>query len=96
MENQLNVSKNPSESQAIVNNEQIIKLLTQQNQLLESINSKLVLGMISDGKKYHFDTEINDINMSIGNMVGFLFKWFIASIPLGIVLGIVYAIFFRF
>ena len=77
-----------------LSNQEIITLLKQQNELMVRLESLLNRSMEEDNQKYEFRTSIRDFNMSIGSMIGLSFKWLVASIPIGIVLGIIYAIIF--
>ncbi len=66
----------------------IIDILQKQNQILENIQT-LILNITEkeSEKAYHIRSRIVDVDMSIGSMVVLSFKWLIASIPVGIVIG---------
>jgi len=67
----------------------ILKTLREQNELLVNISNLLARSSeIEKEKINHIRSRIVDIDMPIGSMVGFIFKWLIALIPIGIILGI--------
>jgi len=75
--------------------EEIIRLLNIQNQLLRELTHNFTKNLESnDDERYSVRTRILDINMSIGSMIAFMFKWLIASIPVAILIGVVYVFFF--
>lgn len=88
MEDQFNTNSKP------VADEELIKLLRQQNQELVEIR-KLLQGTIeTEDSDVNVRAEVTDVNMSIGSMISLIFKWIIATIPVGIVIGIIYLIIF--
>lgn len=73
--------------------DEIILLLREQNEMLKNFKSYVQFATeVEKDKLYHFRTTVIDLDMSIGTMIGFMFKWLVASIPMGIVAGILYAI----
>ena len=79
-----------------LSNQEIITLLKQQNELMVRLESLLNRSMERDEQDYGYRAYIKDFNMSIGSMIGLSFKWLVESIPLGIVLGIIYSIIYFF
>jgi len=79
-----------SESMIIENQQKLIKLLEEQNQLLLKLGSNITDAMEQDEEGYYHFSKVRDFDMSMKKMVGFSFKWFIATIPLGIVIGVLY------
>jgi hypothetical protein len=70
-----------------------ITLLKEQNDYLSAMQHNLAYCTTQESDKYyHFRSYITDINMSIGAMMSFMLKWLVASIPVGIIVGIVYFI----
>lgn len=66
----------------------ILVMLQKQNEILENIRTLVVYSLEKENEKaYHFRARITDLDLSIGSMMGLSFKWLIASIPVGIVLG---------
>jgi hypothetical protein len=91
MENDFENMNNYKESDpTLSSNEEIIMLLKKQNAVLIKINNNLYSAMESDGDGNIFRSKVLNFNMSIGSMIRFLFKWTIASIPVGIVVAIFY------
>lgn len=75
--------------------EEMIRLLSIQNQLLRELNQNLAHSMEENSdERLSLRARILDVDMSIGSMVGFMFKWLIASIPVAIVIGVVYVFIF--
>ena len=75
------------------NEKTIIELLQKQNEILE--NLRLLIWHSTESqtsKDYRLSTRIVDINMSISSISDLMFKWFIASIPVGIVMGFIFLI----
>lgn len=71
----------------------LIELLEKQNDLLEEIKSILLKSSISQSEfSKNLRAQVIDFDMSIDSMVAFMFKWIIASIPVGIVVGIVWVL----
>jgi|GEM_PF-5646742 len=69
-------------------NTTILEMLQKQNELLEKIQTLLLNITEKDSEgSYHIRSRIQDIDISIGSMVAMSFKWLIASIPVGIVVG---------
>lgn len=68
------------------NLQKIVELLKEQNTLL---------GELIEEQEIH-DVSVIDVDMSIVAMIVFLFKWVIASIPVGIVLGLIWWLLFTF
>lgn len=67
----------------------IIEILQKQNQILENIQTLILNSTEKKSEKaYHIRSRIVDVDMSIGSMIELSFKWLIASIPVGIVIGI--------
>ncbi len=96
MEQQFN-----SVSAANYTNEQhIIALLEEQNRTLKELSATLSsLTSNQDSNRepnQHIWARVKDFEMSIGSMVAFSFKWLLASIPVGIVLGLIYWAIFSF
>jgi hypothetical protein len=69
--------------------EELMDLLKRQNALLESLNSNLTYSMEKENERVNLRVRVMDIDMSIGAMIAFLFKWAIASIPFAIILFII-------
>lgn len=87
MEDKVNSFSDP------INNTDVVQILQKQNQLLEAIQMGLLRITIRENLQQNsFRTNIVDIHMSISSMIIFMFKWFIASIPIGIVIAIMYGI----
>ena len=73
----------------------IIALLQRQNQLLEQIQATLLDSIEDAGgtkKNYRLKVAVKDSHISFGGMMNILFTWVFASIPVGIVVGVVYVI----
>lgn len=67
--------------------ETMIALLQKQNEILENLRSTILYSAESQSeKKYQFRTRVVDFDLSIGSMIVLTFKWFIASIPIAIIL----------
>jgi len=78
---------------------QILSNLEQQNQLLRelseqqnSIETHLLDFFAIYVKLKNPNVFIKDINMSMGSMFEFMIKWVIASIPVGIIIGLIWII----
>ena len=68
----------------------ILEMLRKQNEILENIRTLIVNSLEKENEKaYHFRSRITDLDLSIGSMISLSFKWLIASIPVGIVLGFI-------
>lgn len=85
-------------SESIIGREDlIIELLKRQNELLEK-NLQITIASVEkdDSKRgqpnFYSMTTIKDFDMSISSMIGLSFKWLVASIPVGIVIGILWMI----
>lgn len=66
----------------------ILETLRKQNEILENIRTLVVYSLEKQNEKaYQFRSRITDLDLSIGSMISLSFKWLIASIPVGIVLG---------
>lgn len=71
----------------------ILEKIQKQNEILENIRTLIVSSLeIENEKKYQIRSRITDFNMSIGSMIILSFKWFVAAIPVGIVIGILISI----
>jgi hypothetical protein len=91
MENDFENTNSFKESDpTLSSNEEMILLLKKQNAILIKINNNLYSAMESDGDGNLFRSKVLNLDMSIGSMIRFLFKWTIASIPVGIVVAILY------
>jgi hypothetical protein len=74
----------------IGSNAAILELLQKQNEILEKINTVLVYSAeLEKEKTYNWRARIVDVNMSIWTMAMFMIKWFIASIPVAIIIGVI-------
>jgi len=69
-------------------NDEILVLLKQQNELLAKLNTRSMACVERDEEQLNVRADVVDFDMPISTMIGFIFKWFIASIPLGIVIVI--------
>ncbi len=66
----------------------ILAALQKQNELLQNINNLIARSSeVEKEKTNNIRSRIVDIDMPLGSMAGFIFKWIIASIPVGIILG---------
>lgn len=66
----------------------IIDILQKQNQILENIQTLILNSTEKKSENvYRICSRIVDVDMSLGSMVELSFKWLIASIPVGIVIG---------
>ena len=75
------VIENPSKEDSI------LELLQKQNEILVNIQTLLTRGAQSKNKnEYRFISKIVDIDLSIGTLANLMFKWIVASIPVGIVI----------
>lgn len=72
--------------------QEIIRLLKRQNKLLHDLSDEILSGMKEDGRQNLYRVTLKDLDISIGDLVIFTFKWLVAYIPVGIVFGIVYVI----
>ena len=80
--------------QTAADQKELIALIKRQNELLESLQKNLVHSMREEDDRHNtVVTRILDINMSIGSMISFMLKWLVASIPVGIILGLVWLVF---
>lgn len=73
----------------------ILELLRQQNKTLESIRELIFNSLVREKnseKTYQVRSRVVEIDVSISSLIDLSFRWFIASIPLGIVVGIVVAL----
>jgi hypothetical protein len=71
----------------------ILELLQKQNEILEKIHTLIVNSLEKDSEKaYHIRSRVTDVDMSIGSMIDLSFKWLIASIPVGIIIGILWSV----
>jgi hypothetical protein len=68
-----------------------LKFLISQNSLLRDIHKELVSLQTSRQANLQ-SVRIDDISMGIGSMVVFMLKWMVASIPVAIIVGIIYLI----
>jgi hypothetical protein len=74
--------------------DEFIALLKKQN---ETMNYNLITNMVKDDdNRFVMRTQIMNFDMSPGAMIGFMFEWGIASIPVGIVLGSFWLFFLTF
>ncbi|MHB8136072.1 MAG: hypothetical protein ACYDH1_17830 [Anaerolineaceae bacterium] len=68
---------------------EIRRILQEQNEKLNIISDLLGKSLESNGQnRFQFRVNIMDLDMSISSMITLSFKWLIASIPVGIVIGI--------
>ncbi len=75
---------------SLSNEKTMIELLRKQNEILE--NLRVLIYQSAEAKtekEYRLRTRIVDIDMSISSIANLMFKWFIASIPVGIVIGFI-------
>lgn len=85
-------SSSPKETD-LENETSIIELLQEQNRLLKKMNKLMVRGIQAvDDDEIFTNTEITDVNISISSLANLMFKWIIASIPVGILVWIIVAI----
>jgi len=71
----------------------IQELLQKQNETLQKIETLLAESMhTKEDNTHHVNSRITDFDMSIGSMIKLSFKWIIASIPVGIVIFVLYLI----
>ena len=71
---------NPSKEDAI------LELLQKQNEILVNIQTLLTRSARSQNKdQYLFASKVVDVDLSIGTLANLMFKWIVASIPVGIV-----------
>lgn len=71
-------------------NEQIIMLLKEQNEILQKFKDNISSCMINDHGEYLIRSDIVDFDIPISTMIGLMFKWLVASIPIGIICVVVY------
>lgn len=85
------VSIQPQLSEPTIRNEEaILEILQKQHETLASIKNLLVYSLEKENEKsYRFRSRITDLDLSIGSMINMSFKWLIASIPVGFVLGFI-------
>ena len=67
------------------NEEKILELLQKQNDLLENIQTLLMNQKNKDEKAPHIYSHVVDLDMPLSSVMEMCFKWFIASIPVGII-----------
>ena len=90
---QIALSQIQPENISITDEKTIIDLLQKQNAILENLQVLLHHSTESKSKKeYQLRARIVDIDMSISSMMNLMFKWFLASIPVGILIGIIFFI----
>ena len=71
----------------------IIELLQEQNRLLKKMNILMVRGIqVVDDDEIFTNAEITDVNIPISSLAKLMFKWIVASIPVGILVWIIVAI----
>ncbi len=75
-----------------VQDPELIDLIKKQTELLESIHHLYVQTLEKKGDYNSTRSRILDIDMSISSMVVLSLKWLVASIPVGIVIGLFYLI----
>lgn len=90
----------PSDEHISDTEETILELLQKQDKALENIHDLIVNSLETETKKedgahsrerYHIRSRIVDVDMPISSMVNLAFKWLIASIPVGIIVGFLLA-----
>ncbi len=90
---QTDLSQTKTKNLSTTDEKTIIDLLQKQNEILENLRVLLYHSTESKSEKeYRLRTRIVDIDMSISSMANLMFKWFIASIPVGIVMGFIFFI----
>lgn len=73
-----------------INDRAIIGLLQRQNEILQGIQIMLHHSTeVKSEKIYQFRTRIVDVDISINSLANLMFKWIVASIPVGIVIGFI-------
>lgn len=84
----------PEKSKDLEYNPEILEQLQRQTKLLENMQNYMTNALEKEDDRLNLRSNVTDVNMSIGNMISFMFKWLVASIPVAIVVGILYLIIF--
>lgn len=71
---------------------QIIKLLKNQNEILSEIRDYMDSTTNEDDRddQLNLRSTISAVDMPISSMVKLIFKWFVASLPLGLLITLIY------
>jgi len=81
--------QNQPDEASLFNQMTIIELLKKQNETLENLRLLIYHSLENQpAQENKISARIVDVNMSILSMMTFILKWFVASIPVGLVLGL--------
>ncbi len=93
-ESQANLAQMQSAGLSQSNEKAVLELLQKQNEILEGLRTLILHSTEArTEKEYRLRTRIVDIDITISSMVNLMLKWVIASIPAGIIIGIMVFIF---
>ena len=85
----LETAQNQTEETNLFNQLTIIELLKKQNETLENLRLLIYHSLENQPvKENRVNARLIDVDMPILSMMILMFKWFVASIPVGLVLGL--------
>jgi hypothetical protein len=85
----MEAAQNQPDEASLFNQKTIIELLQKQNETLENLRLLIYHSIENQPvKENRSSTRIVDVDMSILSMMNLMLKWFVASIPVGLVLGL--------